>query len=93
DANLIKVTQPIKEEEQSAPSPIEEEQLGEIKSVLRPFNEESIIEYFLLSFQGPDLIDEPMMEEDHIVSKAPSRDQATEEPSVLPPTSSPSSSN
>ncbi|KAH9310879.1 hypothetical protein KI387_025914, partial [Taxus chinensis] len=40
-----------------------------------------------------DLIDEPMMEEDHTVLEAPSVEQATEEPSVLPPTSSPSSSN
>ncbi|KAH9312771.1 hypothetical protein KI387_027806, partial [Taxus chinensis] len=41
----------------------------------------------------PDLIDEPMMEEDHTISEALSVEQATEEPSVLPPTSSPSSSD
>ncbi|KAH9318998.1 hypothetical protein KI387_020767, partial [Taxus chinensis] len=41
----------------------------------------------------PDLIDEPMMEEDHTVSEALSVEQATGEPSVLPPTSSPSSSD
>ncbi|KAH9323698.1 hypothetical protein KI387_018337, partial [Taxus chinensis] len=33
------------------------------------------------------------VEKDHIVSEAPSVEQAIEEPSVLPPTSSPSSSN
>ncbi|KAH9332044.1 hypothetical protein KI387_004152, partial [Taxus chinensis] len=66
DVDLIQAAQSsMKEEEQSAPSPIEEEQLEEIKSELRPLNEESIIKYFLLSFEGPDLIDEPMMEEDH----------------------------
>ncbi|KAH9288028.1 hypothetical protein KI387_032145, partial [Taxus chinensis] len=32
-------------------------------------------------------------EEDHTVLEAPSVEQATEEPSVLPPTSSPSSSD
>ncbi|KAH9324968.1 hypothetical protein KI387_005146, partial [Taxus chinensis] len=41
----------------------------------------------------PHLIDEPVMDKDPIVSEAPSAEQATEEPSVLPPTSSPSSSN
>ncbi|KAH9321552.1 hypothetical protein KI387_016191, partial [Taxus chinensis] len=34
-----------------------------------------------------------ILEEDHIVSEALSVEQATEEPSVLPPTSSPSSSD
>ncbi|KAH9329420.1 hypothetical protein KI387_001528, partial [Taxus chinensis] len=33
------------------------------------------------------------MEEDHTVSEAPGVEQATEEPSVLPSTSSPSSSD
>ncbi|KAH9321234.1 hypothetical protein KI387_015873, partial [Taxus chinensis] len=37
-----------------------------------------------------DLIDEPMMEEDHKVLEALSVEQAIGEPSVLPPTSSPS---
>ncbi|KAH9292735.1 hypothetical protein KI387_042079, partial [Taxus chinensis] len=37
----------------------------------------------------PDFIDEHMMEEDHKVSEAPSVEQAIEEPSVLPPNSSP----
>ncbi|KAH9306101.1 hypothetical protein KI387_010505, partial [Taxus chinensis] len=41
----------------------------------------------------PNLIDEPMMEEDHIVLEALSVEQATKEPSDLPPTSSPSISN
>ncbi|KAH9306639.1 hypothetical protein KI387_011043, partial [Taxus chinensis] len=41
----------------------------------------------------PDLIDEPMMEEDHTVLEAPSVEQATEKPSILPPTSSPSRSD
>ncbi|KAH9316169.1 hypothetical protein KI387_024796, partial [Taxus chinensis] len=67
--------------------------MGEIKSELKPLNEESIIEDFLFHSKGLDLIDEPMMEEDHIVSEAPSVEQAIEEPSVLPPTSSPSSYN
>ncbi|KAH9316174.1 hypothetical protein KI387_024801, partial [Taxus chinensis] len=72
DVDLIQAAKSVKkEEEQSAPSPIEEEQLEEIKSELRPLNEESIIEDFLLSFEGPDLIDESMMEEDHTVSEAP----------------------
>ncbi|KAH9332160.1 hypothetical protein KI387_044304, partial [Taxus chinensis] len=39
----------------------------------------------------PDLIDEPVIEEDHIVSEALSVERATREPSALPPTSSPSS--
>ncbi|KAH9312688.1 hypothetical protein KI387_027723, partial [Taxus chinensis] len=66
DADLIQVAQPVKEVEQPDPSPIEEEHMGEIKSELRPLNEESIIEDFLLSFQGPDLINEPMMEDNTI---------------------------
>ncbi|KAH9309463.1 hypothetical protein KI387_037374, partial [Taxus chinensis] len=39
----------------------------------------------------PDLIDESIMEEDHTNSEASSVEQAREEPSVLPPNSSPSS--
>ncbi|KAH9288986.1 hypothetical protein KI387_033103, partial [Taxus chinensis] len=93
DVDLTQAAQPMKEEEQPAPSPIKEEQLGEIKSELRPLNEESIIEDFFISFQGPNLIDEPMMEEDHTVSEAPSVEQVTKEPSVLPLTLSPSISN
>ncbi|KAH9315549.1 hypothetical protein KI387_024176, partial [Taxus chinensis] len=77
DVDLIQAAQPNEEEEQSAPSPIVEQQLGEIKSVLKSFNEESIIEDFLLSFRGPDFIDEPMMMEDHTVLEAPRVDQAT----------------
>ncbi|KAH9298627.1 hypothetical protein KI387_030309, partial [Taxus chinensis] len=38
----------------------------------------------------PDLIDEPMMEEDHTVLEAPSVGKAIEEPLVIPPISSPS---
>ncbi|KAH9316101.1 hypothetical protein KI387_024728, partial [Taxus chinensis] len=41
----------------------------------------------------PDLINEPMMEENHIVSEALSVEQAIEEPSVPPPTSCPSRSD
>ncbi|KAH9328766.1 hypothetical protein KI387_000874, partial [Taxus chinensis] len=41
----------------------------------------------------PDLIDEPMMEEEHIVSEALSVEQAIGEPLVLPLTSSRSSSD
>ncbi|KAH9302652.1 hypothetical protein KI387_014235, partial [Taxus chinensis] len=41
----------------------------------------------------PDLIDEPMSEENHMVPEASSVKQAKEKPSVLPPTSSPSSSD
>ncbi|KAH9319738.1 hypothetical protein KI387_021507, partial [Taxus chinensis] len=37
-----------------------------------------------------DLTDEPMMEEDHTISEAPTVEHAIEEPSVLHPTSSPS---
>ncbi|KAH9289505.1 hypothetical protein KI387_033622, partial [Taxus chinensis] len=40
----------------------------------------------------PDLIDEPMMEEDQTVLEALGVDQATKEPPVLPPNSLPSSS-
>ncbi|KAH9289431.1 hypothetical protein KI387_033548, partial [Taxus chinensis] len=66
DAHLIQVTQLVKEEEQPDPSPIGEDKLGEIKSQFGQLNEERIIEYFLVSFERPDLIDEPMMEDDHI---------------------------
>ncbi|KAH9307185.1 hypothetical protein KI387_044400, partial [Taxus chinensis] len=72
EVDLTQVAQPVKEEEKQATSPIEQEKLGEIKSELSPLSEESIIQYFFLSFQGPDLIDKPMMEEDHIVLEAPS---------------------
>ncbi|KAH9325074.1 hypothetical protein KI387_005252, partial [Taxus chinensis] len=41
----------------------------------------------------PDLIDEPMMEEDHIVLEALSVDLDIGEPLVIPPTSSPSCSD
>ncbi|KAH9302402.1 hypothetical protein KI387_013985, partial [Taxus chinensis] len=44
DVDLIQVAQPVKEKEQSSPSPIEEEQLREIKLELNPLNEEGIIE-------------------------------------------------
>ncbi|KAH9297199.1 hypothetical protein KI387_028881, partial [Taxus chinensis] len=38
----------------------------------------------------PNLIDEPMMKEEHTTPEALSVEQATGESSVLPPTSSPS---
>lgn len=64
--------------------------MGEMKSDFKPLNEESIVEFFFISFQGPYFIDEPMMEEDHTVLKTPSVDQAIEKRLILPPTSSPS---
>ncbi|KAH9319488.1 hypothetical protein KI387_021257, partial [Taxus chinensis] len=41
----------------------------------------------------PDLIDESIIEENHTIQEDSSIEQATEEPSVLPPTSSPSNPN
>ncbi|KAH9297099.1 hypothetical protein KI387_028781, partial [Taxus chinensis] len=55
----------MEDEEQPAPSTIEEGQLEEIKLELKPLDEESIIEFCLLSFEGPDLINESMMEESY----------------------------
>ncbi|KAH9308796.1 hypothetical protein KI387_036707, partial [Taxus chinensis] len=56
------VLQEAEEEEKPALNPIEEEQMDEIKSVFTTAEEGSIIDTFLFSFEGADLIDESIME-------------------------------
>lgn len=66
---------------------VEEEQLEEIKSDLE-LDEGSIIEDFLFSFEGPDLIDESIMEVTKENSEAVNHEQVTQEVTDFSPTSS-----
>ncbi|KAH9330905.1 hypothetical protein KI387_003013, partial [Taxus chinensis] len=52
----------IEKEGKPSQNPIFEEQMDEVKSVFTTVEEGSIIDTFLLSFEGADLIDEAIME-------------------------------
>ncbi|KAH9311246.1 hypothetical protein KI387_026281, partial [Taxus chinensis] len=83
NAGLIQVAQSAMEEEgKSAQSPIGKEKMGETKSEFIVAKEEGIIDNFLLSFEGPILVDESTMErsseEDLAVPTCPLEQQIEE---------------